>query len=83
MEYCSQGNLLKYLQKNQIQYKPKQEYVNVLPKSAKAGIQYEWKLKKALEICSGMNHLSKFKVNKPKPDGDGTHTNAFLKLPNF
>lgn len=65
VEYCGQGNLLKYLQKNQIQAKTKQEYVNILPiKSSKPGIQYVWKLEKALEICHGMAHLAKFKVTK-------------------
>jgi hypothetical protein len=63
VEYCGEGNLLKYLQKNQIQAKPKQEYVNIFPKAEKPGIKYEWKLQKALEICHGMAHLAKFKVN--------------------
>ncbi|CAB3987723.1 Fibroblast growth factor receptor 1 [Paramuricea clavata] len=62
VEYCGEGNLLKYLQKNQIQAKPKQEYVNIFPKAEKPGIKYEWKLQKALEICHGMTHLAKFKI---------------------
>ena len=65
VEYCGHGNLLKYLQKNQMHAKTKQEYVNILPtKSSKLGIQYVWKLEKALEICHGMAHLAKFKVTE-------------------
>lgn len=60
VEYCGEGNLLKYLQKHQVQ--TKQEYVNIIPKAAKPGLQYEWKLQKALEVCHGMAHLAKFKV---------------------
>jgi hypothetical protein len=43
--------------------RPKQEYVNIFPKAPKPGIRYEWKLQKALEICNGMAHLAKYKVN--------------------
>ena len=62
VEYCANGNLLKYLQKHQSRSKPKAEYVNIFPKAPKPTIQYDWKLKKALEICSGMAHLAKHKV---------------------
>ncbi|XP_028404268.1 receptor tyrosine-protein kinase let-23-like isoform X2 [Dendronephthya gigantea] len=60
VEYCGEGNLLKYLQKHQVQ--TRQEYVNIIPKAGKAGLRYEWKLQKALEVCHGMAHLAKFKI---------------------
>ena len=62
VEYCAEGNLLKYLQKNQVQMRSRQEYVNIPAKAAKPGIPYQWKLQKALEICNGMAHLAKFKI---------------------
>ncbi|XP_028404269.1 tyrosine-protein kinase ABL2-like [Dendronephthya gigantea] len=55
VEYCEKGSLLKYLQNSRNNFN---EYVNMSIQK----LDFRWKLKRAMEICSGMIFLSQRQI---------------------
>ena len=69
VEYCDNGSLIDYLRKHE----SAPEYVNTAQSES---LSQEWKLRRTLEICNGMEYLAKHKVSvhfKTRSGSCGSH----------